>query len=119
MRYTDDPTPQPRKIVAYLRTASSGQSDRHTLEHQRDICEAQASNLGVKIELFYVDAGVSGMTPSRPSLDALFDDLALGQTDYVIAADRTRLARDPALALSLERQIAHTGALLITNDSSN
>ena len=117
MNYTDDPAPQAHEVVAYMRTASGAQKDiRSGLKRQRERCEAIARKLGVKIAICYVDTGVSGLSPSRPALDALFDDLDWNRTRYVIAADRARLARNAALEASLERQIAYTGAQLVTGE---
>jgi DNA invertase Pin-like site-specific DNA recombinase len=109
-------TPQAPTAVAYLRTATTQQDPgaRVSLERQCDVCFAQARKLGAKTPpVLYIDAGQSGLSPSRPALDTLLDDLAEGQTRYVITADPARLARDPSLALSLERQIVQMGAELI------
>jgi DNA invertase Pin-like site-specific DNA recombinase len=116
MKIAAEQAPHTPTAVAYLRTAST-QHDAGastSLERQCDQCFAQARKLGIETPpVLYIDAGQSGMNPSRPALDTLFDDLAEGQTRYVITADRARLARNPALALSLERRITHTGAELI------
>jgi DNA invertase Pin-like site-specific DNA recombinase len=102
--------------VAYLRTATAERDPgaRISLERQCDACFAQARKLGVKTPpVLYIDTGQSGLAPNRPALDTLLDDLAEGQTRYVITADRSRLARDPALAVSLEHKITNAGTELI------
>ncbi len=102
------------QAVAYLRAASKDQSSEHNnLEVQRQICEAMARRLGVRISDSYIDIGVSGLRAERPGLTRLMRDLSRGGIRYVFTADPARLARSRQLAQSLKRRITQSGASLI------
>lgn len=105
-------TPEPETTVAYLRTASSDQTDsRLGLERQLRDCEDYARSLGVRITRTYADVGVSGLREERPALAQLLRDLA-GGIRRVIVADPTRLARSQQLELRMRERIRRGGATL-------
>lgn len=106
--------------VAYLRsaTAEHPQCRRH-LKRQLRRCEAYAHELGISISTVYVDLGVSGLDEQRPGLMRLLRELPDRHIRYVTAASLAPVARNAQYALSVERQIGHSGATLIIDDDSN
>lgn len=100
--------------IVYLRTASTEQADHSAaLERQWDVCKDYARERGLRIVGTYTDAGVSGLSPRRPALDSIMDELPLGRTCYLITADETRLSRSIALQLALELQLGRYGVKLV------
>jgi DNA invertase Pin-like site-specific DNA recombinase len=108
---------EPANAVLYLRTGSADQEDiRRGLQTQQRLCEEYARQLGLRITDIYCDAGVSGLSERRPALGRLLRALSFGRIDYVIAADRARLARSHTLEQSLEERITRDGVGLVTGE---
>lgn len=108
----------PRTAIAYLRVSTDEQ--RLGPEAQRAAIEAWAQREGVSVVAWHVDSGVSGGCDlaERPALVAALGELrALGAGALVIAK-RDRLARDVAVAATVERAVKACGAKVVSADGA-
>ena len=108
----------PRLAVAYLRVSTDEQ--RLGPEAQRAAIETWAAREGVTVVAWHVDAGVSGGSDlaDRPALAAAFADLRTNRAGVLAIAKRDRLARDVAIAATIERAISTVGARIVSADGA-
>lgn len=96
------------RCAIYVRCASASQATPYPLADQWDACEAYAAERGWETVTVYKDNAVSGMTGSRPSLDAMMREVGRGAFDVVLVEDVSRLSRD---ALQVYRLLAELKTL--------
>lgn len=82
------------RCAIYVRCATSSQATPYPLADQCGACEAYADQQGWETVAVYKDNAVSGMTWSRPSLDAMIEEAERGTFDVVLVEDLDRLSRD-------------------------
>ena len=92
---TDSPV-----AALYLRSAAENPA---AIVDQRRRCTLHASAQGWTVGDVFVDDGVSGLRDDRPGLGALRECIASGQVQVVLATERARIARDPAIIDDLGR----------------
>jgi DNA invertase Pin-like site-specific DNA recombinase len=102
--------------IGYVRVSTEDQNLGP--KAQRAQIEAWAARCGVCVVAWHVDHGVSGATPvaQRPALLAAIADLREHGATVLVAAKRDRLARDVAVAATLDRLVAKEGAAVRTAD---
>jgi DNA invertase Pin-like site-specific DNA recombinase len=111
-------SPETRRAVLYLRTASAHQADRDmAIVAQQHVCSWRAHELGATVAGEFVDFG-SGLSIKRPGLEALLVKLAelraqnAEATVFVIAADHARIARSVEAYSRASWLIDQAGAVL-------
>lgn len=102
--------------IAYLRVSTEDQALGP--KAQRSAIEAWAAREGVQIAAWHVDSGVSGATPvaERPALLSAIAALREHGATVLVSAKRDRLARDVAIAATLDRIVRKEGASVRTAD---
>lgn len=108
----------PAVAVAYLRASTVEQS--LSPEAQRSQIEAWAAREGVEVAAWHVDAGVSGGSDlaERPALVAALAELRAHRAGILVVARRDRLARDIAVAATIERAAGACGAKVLSADGT-
>ena len=108
----------PLVAVAYLRVSTDEQ--KLGPEAQRAQIEAWAAREGVAVVAWHVDAGVSGGTDiaDRPALVAALGELRAAGAGVLVIAKRDRLARDVAIAATIERAVKASGAKVLSADGT-
>ncbi|MEZ4297390.1 MAG: recombinase family protein [Polyangiaceae bacterium] len=108
----------PLVAVAYVRVSTDEQ--RLGPEAQRAAIEAWAQREGVTVAGWYTDAGVSGGSDlaDRPALVAALADLRARRAGVLVIAKRDRLARDVAVAATVERAVKACGAKVLSADGT-
>src|SRR5689334_12352699 len=104
----------PLLAVAYVRVSTDEQ--RLGPEAQRAAIDAWAAREGVAVVAWHVDAGVSGGSDlaDRPSLIAALGALRAHRAGVLVIAKRDRLARDVAVAATIERAAKACGAKVMS-----
>jgi site-specific DNA recombinase len=97
----------PKRVILYARVstdeqARSGYSLRQQLERLREYAAAEGYEVLEEIE----DPGQSGASLERPGLDRARDLIAIGRVSVILAQDRDRFAREPALHYILKQELA-------------
>jgi DNA invertase Pin-like site-specific DNA recombinase len=107
-----------RLAVAYLRVSTDEQ--KLGPEAQRATIETWAAREGVSVVAWHVDAGVSGGLDlgDRPALAAALADLRAARAGVLVVAKRDRLARDVAIAATVEKAVAAAGAKVVSADGA-
>jgi DNA invertase Pin-like site-specific DNA recombinase len=87
---------------------------------QREAIERWAAGAGVQVAAWHVDAGVSGATEAceRPELGAALAALREHGAGVLVVAKRDRVARDVAIAATVERLAIAAGARVVAADGS-
>lgn len=108
----------PRLAIAYLRASTEEQ--RLGPEAQRAAIQAWADREGVSVVAWHVDAGISGGSDlaDRPALVAALGDLRAHRAGILAIAKRDRLARDVAVAATVERAVRACGARVLSADGT-
>lgn len=108
----------PRTAVAYLRVSTDEQ--KLGPEAQRAQIEAWAQREGVSVVAWHTDAGVSGGSDiaDRPALVAALGELRAARAGVLVVAKRDRLARDVAVAATVERAAKACGAKVLSADGT-
>lgn len=108
----------PLLAVAYLRVSTDEQ--RLGPEAQRAAIEAWAAREGVSVVAWHVDTGVSGGSDlaDRPALVAALGELRARRAGVLVIAKRDRLARDVAIAATVERAVKACGAKVLSADGT-
>jgi site-specific DNA recombinase len=96
-----------KRAILYARVstdeqARSGYSLRQQLERLREYATAEGYEVLEEIE----DPGQSGASLERPGLDRARDLIATGRVSVILAQDRDRFAREPALHYILKQELA-------------
>ncbi len=109
--------PVPRvRCAIYVRCASPSQATPYPLADQWDACEAYAARQGWETAVVYKDNAVSGVTWSRPSLDAMMAEAERGAFDVVLVEDLARLSRDVSHVHRLLENLKALGVVVHTID---
>lgn len=106
---------KPKKTaVAYIRVSTEDQNLGPGA--QRDSIQQWADREGVQIIAWFDDHGVSGAAAldQRPELASALSAISAEKADMLIVAKRDRLARDALLAGFLEKEVARSGATIIS-----
>ncbi|MGH7285079.1 MAG: recombinase family protein [Polyangiaceae bacterium] len=106
----------PKAAVAYIRASTEEQ--RLGPQAQRMTIEAWAEREEVQILAWYVDHGVSGGSDlsERPNLIAALGQLRAKRAGVLVIAKRDRLARDVAVAATIDRAVASNGGRVVSAD---
>jgi predicted site-specific integrase-resolvase len=80
------------RCILYIRSATVEVADQ--IDAQITACEAYAAKQGWETVAVHKDIAVSGMTSSRPGLDAMMAKLDHGHFDVVLVEDLDRLGRN-------------------------
>lgn len=112
------PLGNPRVAVAYVRVSTEDQ--KLGPDAQRATIEAWAAREGVTVVAWHVDAGVSGGSDlaDRPALVAALTDVRASRAGVLVVAKRDRLARDVAIAATVEKAAAAAGARVVSADGT-
>jgi DNA invertase Pin-like site-specific DNA recombinase len=99
--------------VAYLRVSTDEQ--KLGPEAQRATIEAWTAREGVFMVAWHTDAGVRGGLDlgDRPGLVAALTDIRAARAGLLVVAKRDRLARDVAVAATVDKVVAGEGAMLV------
>ena len=102
--------------IGYIRVSTDEQLLGQ--DAQRAALEAWAAREGVTLASVHVDAGVSGAAPleARPGLLAAMVELGEIKAGFLVVAKRDRLARDPVVAVVIEREAAKLGVKVVSAD---
>src|SRR5689334_14626313 len=106
--------------VSYLRVSTKDQASRGGLAEglsipaQRSAVRAKADAIGATIVREFVDAGESGRSADRPSLQEMLQYLRDNQVDVVIVHKIDRLARSRADDVTINLAIRRAGAKLVS-----
>jgi site-specific DNA recombinase len=102
------------KAILYARVSSQAQAgeDRYSMPQQLEALREYASREGYEVAEEVTDPGQSGVSLERPGLDRVRDLAQDGDVSVVLAQDRDRFAREPALLWLLEQELAVHGARL-------
>jgi DNA invertase Pin-like site-specific DNA recombinase len=112
------PLGSPRVAVAYVRVSTEDQ--KLGPDAQRATIEAWAAREGVTVVAWHVDAGGSGGSDlaDRPALVAALTDVRASRAGVLVVAKRDRLARDVAIAATVEKATAAAGARVVSADGT-
>lgn len=104
------------KGIAYLRVSTDEQD--LGLDAQRAAVASWCAREGVELAGEHVDDGVGGASPldRRPGLLAAIEGLRRGRV--LVVAKRDRLARDPFVAMLVEKEARKRGARVVCADGS-
>ena len=104
--------------VAYVRVSTDEQ--KLGPEAQRAAIDAWAQREGVTVVGWHVDSGVSGGCDlaDRPALVAALGELRAVGAGVLVVAKRDRLARDVAIAATVERAVKACGAKVLSADGT-
>src|ERR687889_661680 len=110
-----------RRAILYARVSTDEQArSGYSLSQQLKALREYASREGYEIVEEIEDRGYSGATLVRPGLDRMRDLVATGGVSVVLAQDRDRFAREPALGWILREELAKYGCKLrALNDHGN
>lgn len=108
----------PKTAVAYIRVSTEDQ--RLGPEAQVAAVTAWAHANGVTIVATYTDQGVSGGSDiqERPGLIGALGELRAAKAGVLLIAKRDRIARDVAVAATIERAVEVSGAKVISADGA-
>src|SRR5262245_39337768 len=112
------PKGNPQLAVAYIRVSTDEQ--RLGPEAQRAALEVWARWQKVQIVSWCLDAGVSGGSElaDRPALGEALRALRSLGAGILLVAKRDRLARDVAIAATLDRLVGQCGAKVVSADGA-
>ncbi len=107
------------RAILYARVSTQGQADKgYSLAQQLEALRAHAAREGFSVIEEIADPGYSGAYLERPGLDRVRELVEAGGVDVVLAQDRDRFSREPALLWFLKTDLAkHGTALRALNDS--
>src|SRR5215204_4104598 len=102
-----------RKAILYARVSTDEQArSGYSLAQQMEALRAYAAYEGYEVLEEVTDAGQSGASFARPGLDRVRDLVAEGGVAAVLAQDRDRFAREPALHYLLREEFRERGCSL-------
>ena len=106
----------PKVAVAYCRASTAEQ--HLSPEAQRAAIETWATREGVRVAAWHIDQGVSGGSnlDERPGLVAALGELRVHGAGVLVVAKRDRLARDVAVAATIEKATGASGARVVSAD---
>lgn len=105
------------RCAIYVCCATASKTMPDPLANQWDACEAYAAKRGWETVTVYKDYAISGMTGSRPSLDAMMQEAERGAFDVVLVEDLARLSRDVSRVHQLREELKALDIAVHTVDS--
>lgn len=104
--------------IGYLRCSTEDQ--KLGPEAQRAAIESWAAREGVQVAVWCVDSGVSGGADigDRPALIEALGQLRALRAGVLVIAKRDRLARDVAIAATVENAVKASGAKVVSADGA-
>lgn len=90
-----------KKIVAYLRVSTEGQTEKYGLDLQRNKINEYCEKNGIVIDEWYVDGGFTGANTDRPALVKLLIDARSGAVGKVLVYKLDRISRDTVDTLNI------------------
>src|ERR687889_797435 len=111
----------PKRAILYARVSTNEQArNGYSLSQQLKALREYAAREGYEIVEEITDPGRTGATLDRPGLDRMRNLVATGGVSVVLAQDRDRFAREPALGWILREELAKYGCKLrALNDHGN
>src|SRR5215203_5579261 len=111
-------TESPKRAILYARVSTDEQArSGYSLAQQLEALREYAAREGYEVLEEVSDPGQSGATLERPGMDAVRDLVAAGGVSVVVAQDRDRFAREPALLYLLRLEFEqHATKLQALND---
>jgi site-specific DNA recombinase len=101
------------KVILYARVSTEEQANSgYSLALQLESLRAHAARQEYEILEEVTDPGYSGASLERPGMDRIRDLVAEGSVSVVLAQDRDRLAREPALHYLLKQELGEYGCVL-------
>jgi site-specific DNA recombinase len=93
--------------IIYARVSTDEQArSGYSLAQQIEACRAWCEREGYEVLEVITDPGQSGASLERPGLDRARDLIATGRVSVILAQDRDRFAREPALHYILKQELA-------------
>jgi site-specific DNA recombinase len=108
----------PKRAVLYAHVSTDEQArSGYSLAQQIEALRAYAAREGYEVLEEVRDAGQSGASLERPSMDRVRDLVAAGSISVMLAQDRDSFAREPAYLFYLREEFAqHNTSLRALND---
>lgn len=105
------------KVVIYCRVSTEDQAENGTsLESQKQICEAQASAMGMQIVDVIEDAGVSGTKyDTRPGINKALELIEAGDADVLLTTKLDRIGRSSRVIYGIVERAVKAGAQVIAD----
>ena len=101
------------KVILYARVSTEEQAKSgYSLAQQLDALREHAAREGYGVLEEVTDPGQSGASLERPGMDRVRDLVAGGGVSVVLAQDRDRFAREPALHYLLRQELGEQGCEL-------
>src|SRR5215211_1248979 len=96
-----------KKAILYARVSTDEQArSGYSLDQQLERLRKYATAEGYEVLEEIEDSGQSGASLERPGLDRARDLIATGKVSVILAQDRDRFAREPALHYILKQELA-------------
>jgi site-specific DNA recombinase len=93
-------TDSPKRAILYARVSTDEQArSGYSLAQQLEALREYAAREGYEVLEEVADPGQSGASLERPGMDRARDLIATGRVSVILAQDRDRFAREPALHL--------------------
>src|ERR671939_491398 len=103
----------PKRAVLYARVSTDEQArSGYSLAQQIEALREHATREGYEVLEEVQDAGQSGASLERPSMDRVRDLVAAGGVSLVLAQDRDRFTREPAYLFYLREEFGGYGGKL-------
>src|SRR5918995_4980862 len=99
-------------LYARVSTKKQAEDDRYSIPQQFAALREYAAREGYEVLEEVEDPGYSGATLNRPGLDRVRDLVTGGGVSVLLAQDRDRFAREPALLWLLKEELAQHGCSL-------
>ena len=104
---------EPKTAILYARVSTKEQArSGYSLAQQIEALRAFCIGEGYEVLEEVTDPGKSGATLERPGLDHVRDLVMTGSVSVVLAQDRDRIAREPALHYLLRKEFEKHGCKL-------
>jgi site-specific DNA recombinase len=96
-----------KRAILYARVSTDEQArSGYSLGQQLERLRKYATAVGYEVLEEIEDSGQSGASLERPGLDRARDLIATGKLSVILAQDRDRFAREPALHYILKQELA-------------
>lgn len=102
------------RCAIYTRCATHDATNPDPFAAQIKACQAYTAKQGWETVAIYKDIAVSGMTSSRPGLDAMIAQLEQGSFDVVLVEDSDRLGRNLSHVYRLLKELEAQGVAVHT-----
>jgi site-specific DNA recombinase len=97
------------KVILYTRVSTEDQVRGYSLRQQAEALREHCSSNGYEVIEEISDEGYSGAYLERPGIDRMRDIVETGEVDLVLAQDRDRISREPALLYLLAKDFVPYG----------